>query len=1352
MADSVKISYDSDDEYHSRLTLPYWVPTNRKNFSDFIQKQFVPEFQQQDPLTKHDFQGETVAQLHTPQQFVAEYLQDNSPYRGLLLYHGLGSGKSAASIAITEGMSERRVVIMLPASLRDNYLKEIEKFSTIHLSTDYTWVYKPIVGLTSRQQLVESGKSSTFHDFFQQLNSGLGLDKEIIPEMLTERRAKEKGKIDYGIWLIQPDPMEGAPHYDDLLPREQNEINKMMKTVFNYKYQFIHYNAGRSLIKTMFDGVGHTTKAEILQAVNRESSTQYDSWDRLEITKLNKNAVLNLVARGAIENPFNNKVIVVDEIHNMVSRIIGGGYTGKVIYPLLMKATNAKLIFLSGTPAINSPYELGILFNMLAGETTVHQFRLGDNSHPTRKQSSELLRTNSNIDFYSVGDDGRIKITQNYPFFTNVYGDGGDYLGVTRDESKYIVNQFPTTILSTFPKELSITQAPSESISHSMFPSFNVDADIPKQIDESKTAFQNLYVDLANNEPKRTDQFKSRIVGLVSFFNETTRTDETGHSVFPSKIETAPKRIPLSNYQFIKYSQARDQERELEVKSSKKGTTTANQQLMESSLDDNKSISYFKVISRNSQLFVFPPNLERLWPKDIRKRIEMEQSICETLNQVEVDAGETCAVGLGLSTELESLHQGSASSRTGDKRLANEQYLEVKDNILGGLTYENLNLRSHDHYNIRVLSPKYVDIFQKIEQSPGPVLCYSQFRTVEGIEVFTRVLDKNGYQPYQLGADLDYSIQKGSRIRYRISDDLWVTLEVMDLQGGRYGILPSELISNLRHIYQENGFSAVEATRKAQEVASQLLRDNSSPKLKRSQSDTVYNRPKRDLSRKYSTKWGGAEESKASETVDSKSGDVIPPDLPQVQSSFDVGEVEREELIYLSKTNDTGEQLIFNATYAVWSSGLGQDLLDMFNNPANKYGQEISVIFITMAGAEGISLYNVRQVHVMEPFWNKVKIDQVIGRARRIDSHANLPAGNEQGKNNQRKVHVYQYLGVFTEEQRTGKWGEGQDYQAVLGDQMEGLDPSKVADLDKIQQKFKAQISQYSSDIEAGDNGLTSDETLYDISIRKAKIINGFLKLVQESAMDCAFHRKENISSNPELAKLQCLETDSLDSEGKFIQVPGKLIEPILGRRRTTSRIPRSLGLFQINNEAGIFDIAGIIDTESKIVYNLYTYYGLDPELAGSFAVPQRQLIPIGTVTIQGTSLSGDFFQDFAGVTNQDELQRYDRVESARRKITLESGLPKPGIEEDQWLRAVRREYLISQQQRAPGDVADPPTSEPKTDISSYLQVLNITEWPIPPKKLLESFKTAKTEPSNSDKIPQIKDAYGKLRKLLRKS
>ena len=57
----------------------------------------------------------------------------------------------------------------------------------------------------------------------------------------------------------------------------------------------------------------------------------------------------------------------------------------------------------------------------------------------------------------------------------------------------------------------------------------------------------------------------------------------------------------------------------------------------------------------------------------------------------------------------------------------------------------------------------------------------------------------------------------------------------------------------------------------------------------------------------------------------------------------------------------------------------------------NMYGEVIHLLMISSSGAEGIDLKNVRYVHITEPYWHPVRIDQVIGRAKRICSHKDLP-------------------------------------------------------------------------------------------------------------------------------------------------------------------------------------------------------------------------------------------------------------------------------------------------------------------------------------------------------------------------
>jgi hypothetical protein len=66
---------------------------------------------------------------------------------------------------------------------------------------------------------------------------------------------------------------------------------------------------------------------------------------------------------------------------------------------------------------------------------------------------------------------------------------------------------------------------------------------------------------------------------------------------------------------------------------------------------------------------------------------------------------------------------------------------------------------------------------------------------------------------------------------------------------------------------------------------------------------------------------------------------------------------------------------------------------------------------ITSSGAEGINLKNTRYVHIVEPYWNMVRFQQVIGRARSICSHEDLPISEQ-------NIKIFVYLSVFSEEQK----------------------------------------------------------------------------------------------------------------------------------------------------------------------------------------------------------------------------------------------------------------------------------------------------------------------------------------------
>ena len=71
-------------------------------------------------------------------------------------------------------------------------------------------------------------------------------------------------------------------------------------------------------------------------------------------------------------------------------------------------------------------------------------------------------------------------------------------------------------------------------------------------------------------------------------------------------------------------------------------------------------------------------------------------------------------------------------------------------------------------------------------------------------------------------------------------------------------------------------------------------------------------------------------------------------------------------------------------------------------NYENRNGELIKIILISKAGSEGVDFKFIRQVHILEPWYNMNRIEQIIGRAIRTCSHKDLPL-------NERNVQIFMY-------------------------------------------------------------------------------------------------------------------------------------------------------------------------------------------------------------------------------------------------------------------------------------------------------------------------------------------------------
>ena len=72
-------------------------------------------------------------------------------------------------------------------------------------------------------------------------------------------------------------------------------------------------------------------------------------------------------------------------------------------------------------------------------------------------------------------------------------------------------------------------------------------------------------------------------------------------------------------------------------------------------------------------------------------------------------------------------------------------------------------------------------------------------------------------------------------------------------------------------------------------------------------------------------------------------------------------------------------------------SSANRDEINALTLNENKEGKLIKVVIVTLAGSEGIDLKCIRQVHIIDPWYNIFRIEQLIGRAVRTCSHKTLP-------------------------------------------------------------------------------------------------------------------------------------------------------------------------------------------------------------------------------------------------------------------------------------------------------------------------------------------------------------------------
>jgi len=145
--------------------------------------------------------------------------------------------------------------------------------------------------------------------------------------------------------------------------------------------------------------------------------------------------------------------------------------------------------------------------------------------------------------------------------------------------------------------------------------------------------------------------------------------------------------------------------------------------------------------------------------------------------------------------------------------------------------------------------------------------------------------------------------------------------------------------------------------------------------------------------------------------------------------------------------------------FAIWSGdenmNYKEEIKSVYNMENNLNGSKLKIILGSSSIKEGVSFKGVRQVHIIDPYWNLPRLEQVIGRASRFCSHKDLPL-------QKRNVKVYIYIAVAPDE----------------------------------------------------NEDETIDQYIYKLSMRKNKLVNEFEIAIKETAVDCELNYNANKDPN----------------------------------------------------------------------------------------------------------------------------------------------------------------------------------------------------------------------------------------------
>ena len=658
---------------------------------------------------------EKYIKLLRQQKIVKDYMQYESPYRGILLYHELGSGKSIASIAAAEGyINLKKIVIMTPASLSQNYENELLIASKIGRDLKKTWT-----------QLKVNKKS---------------------PEMMKELTEKYAVSDKF----VKKDGLVWVPLYKDDIQGASVIVEK------------VRYNST--------DANDTKYRADIDVSVRHIIRNRY--------TFINYNGLTEKSVKELGAKPFDNTFIIIDEIHNFISRMVNGSRLAKAVYAHMMNAKGIKLILLSGTPIINQPHEIATLINLVRG--------------PIKEYNIDLLKKSKVPDVKAITD--HLKEKKLYGYIDSVdYNDTSVSFTLLPENFKRVDDITPNILKSAWEfSQEDLMRKVVDVLGKADIVKLSVKNKVinNEALPTDKVIFNKLFVDdtgsgAASANIKNEDLFKRRILGTISYYKTT------GSELFPTMLPQVSRELFMTDHQIKKYLEVRL----IEIRMDDKKKQFKNK----GASDDLGSV--YRAFSRMVCNFAFPDEINRIFPNDVRVLMKKELKGAEGAKNVSGASG---------ASSDSSDSANSADSADARKKLNKDVVAAYGEQLEEAMD----KLAKNDYLDIDRLgsmySPKFAQMYEDISTSPGSVLVYSQFRMIEGLGIFKEVLNRQGFAEINIVnnedfgyiiEDMDVFDEKYDNKRYVVfNSDRMKTNILMNIFNGNRGALPKVVQTQLKHI------------------------------------------------------------------------------------------------------------------------------------------------------------------------------------------------------------------------------------------------------------------------------------------------------------------------------------------------------------------------------------------------------------------------------------------------------------------------------------------------------------------------------------------------------------------------